>query len=154
MRQAVVMALVLVLAFAVQQSAAQANTKATLIPLNTFYSLWKASQTVNATRAQNITFLDVRPKTLYQLSHVPDARNVPSQNAKKVAGQFASRKRGVDPTKDVACYCTQSSTAVSACNEFAKLKAYSKVKVYALDASFSDWVVAKYPTEKSGKFGH
>ena len=46
------------LSLAPRLAAAQANTKATLIPLNTFYSLWKASQTVNATRAQNITFLD------------------------------------------------------------------------------------------------
>ncbi|KAG2449030.1 hypothetical protein HYH02_005782 [Chlamydomonas schloesseri] len=156
MRLAYVVALTLALAFTAQQTALaqQPSNSVKLIPLSQFYSLWKASQNVSATRAQNITFLDVRPKTLYQLSHVPDARNVPSQDARKVASQFDSRKRRVDPTKAVACYCTMSSTAVAACNEFAKLKAYSKVNVYALNASFSDWVVAKYPVEKSGKAGH
>ncbi|KXZ45277.1 hypothetical protein GPECTOR_56g373 [Gonium pectorale] len=117
-----------------------------LLNLTSFYQLWRSRNVTALGNRANITFLDVRPNSLFLISHVPGARSVPSTTATQVAKKPNSKK-GVDPAKDIACYCTESGTALSACQAFARQKPYSKTKFWVLNNGFTAWVAARYPTQ-------
>ncbi|KAG2482920.1 hypothetical protein HYH03_018199 [Edaphochlamys debaryana] len=115
-----------------------------LLNATAFHALWSKGK--GDEKLGNITFLDVRPSVLYPMAHVPGARSVPLATAAQVAAKWASRREGISPDRNLACYCTTTISALLACQEFAKVAAYGYIQIYALDGGFAAWTSQRYPT--------
>lgn len=86
----------------------------------------------------NITLLDVRPASEYQLGHLPGAMNIPMDNLEQMLDKLPLNQ-------EIAAYCRGPYCVLS--HEAAQLLSHHGYQVRRYDEGYPEWKAAGLPTD-------